>query len=399
MLVLIFCLYAVFGIVHRAISPLVSPIISDLGLTYAEMGIIMGSWQIIYIPVALVTGILIDRLGIRPTLFFGAVMIGLSAVLRYFPDGFVSMLAAVALFGTGGPMISIGGPKIIASWFTGRQRGTAMGIFITGNTCGGMLALTATNSLVMPLAGGSWRTAFLWYGLLAFAAALVFLVFAKETAHMSPDRETGPGILKGATAVLASGNARIIMVMGLCAFAVGHGFGSWLPKILESGGLSPELAGYAASVPLIMSIPAVLILPRAVPERFRYGFIAVSAITTAAIMALVTFSSGPLLILELLALGAASSCILPMLLLLLMDSPGIPADQMGTAGGVFYCVAEIGGVLGPAVLGMLTDPGGSFLAGTLFLSALGLSICIMAIILSLRARPGAVRCKGPASAG
>jgi hypothetical protein len=31
-------------------------------------------------------------------------------------------------------------------------------------------------------------------------------------------------------------NVLILLLMGLCAFAVGHGFFSWLPKILEENG-------------------------------------------------------------------------------------------------------------------------------------------------------------------
>ena len=119
MLALLWLLYVTFGLVSRSIFPVVTPILTDLKLSYSQMGLILGSWQLTYIFAALIAGTILDRWGIRKSIFAGAVVIGLSASLRYFSGDFISMLIAVALFGLGGPMISIGGPKTISSWFQG----------------------------------------------------------------------------------------------------------------------------------------------------------------------------------------------------------------------------------------------------------------------------------------
>ena len=95
------------------------------------MGLILGAWQLTYIAVALIGGTIVDKWGVRRSLFAGALIIGLSAILRYFPNGFWAMLFAVALFGVGGPMISIGCPKTISVWFRGKSRGTVVGIYMT----------------------------------------------------------------------------------------------------------------------------------------------------------------------------------------------------------------------------------------------------------------------------
>lgn len=65
----------------------------------------------------------------------------------------MTLLFTVALFGVGGPMISVGAPKAIALCFKGKDRGTAVGIYTTGSRVGQMLALAATNGIVMPLTG------------------------------------------------------------------------------------------------------------------------------------------------------------------------------------------------------------------------------------------------------
>lgn len=40
----------------RSLPPLVTPILRDLDMTYSQMGFIMGSWQLVYVPVAVFAG-------------------------------------------------------------------------------------------------------------------------------------------------------------------------------------------------------------------------------------------------------------------------------------------------------------------------------------------------------
>ena len=48
-LLLLWLLYAAFGAVARCIFPLVTPILADLRISYSQMGLILGSWQLTYI--------------------------------------------------------------------------------------------------------------------------------------------------------------------------------------------------------------------------------------------------------------------------------------------------------------------------------------------------------------
>jgi cyanate permease len=367
-LVLLWLLYTAFGMVSRSIFPLVTPILADLNISYSQMGLILGSWQLTYIFAAMVAGTILDRWGIRKSIFAGAVVIGLSASLRYLSGGFYSMLIAVALFGLGGPMISIGGPKTISYWFHGRSRGTAMGLYTTGNWIGGLTALALTNSLVMPLVGNSWRLAFVVYGVVAFSIAMHWLILARSA-------KSGQGfenarILDVFGKLIKIRNVRILLIMGLLAFAISHGFSSWLPKILEDKGLSASHAGLAAAVSIAAGIPSILILPTLVPSRLRGTIIAIFGGLTAISVILVMKMSGSALYVSLAAFGFVSAPFMALLLLILMDSPGVENRFMGSAGGMFFCVAEIGGFTGPLLMGILVDATGTFMAGALFLAAM-----------------------------
>jgi MFS transporter, CP family, cyanate transporter len=377
-LFLLWLLYIAFGLVSRAITPLITPILNDLRISYSQMGFILGSWQLTYILVALVAGTILDRWGVRKSIFAGALFIGLSASIRYFAAGFFTMLIAIVLFGIGGPMISIGGPKTISEWFSGRSRGIAVGIYTTGPWIGGLMALALTNSLVMPLVGGSWRLTFVCYGMLTFGIALLwFFLAARTTPKSSAD---GTGIIKVFRELVAVRNVQILLIMALFAFAINHGFSNWLPKIFEENGMSASQAGYAAAIPVATGIPAILFIPSLILPRFRDRIIAIFALMTAISLLLIMKTSGTPLYMALMVLGFVSSPFMPLMILVLMESPGVKAEHMGAAGGMFFCVAEIGGFSGPSVMGILVDITGTFMAGTIFLAILCIAIAAMTLL-------------------
>jgi len=300
------------------------------------------------------------------------VVIGLSAALRYFPNGFGTLLPVVALFGVGGPMISIGAPKTISMWFRGRSRGTAVGIYTTGPWVGGLVALAATNSLIMPLTGYSWRLTFVCYGLLTLLIAALWWFLSRDIKSTEATETSNMSTVFGR--LIRVRNVRIVLIAGLLLFAIGHGFVQWLPKILESRGFSPTIAGFAASAPLLAAIPAVLIIPRLVPPHLRGRFIALFALLVAIALLVSVMTSGFLLLVGLLLFGIADYGMFPMLMLILMDTPEVGSRYMGSAGGIFFCIAEIGGFMGPLIIGTLVDVTETFLAGISFLVILSMVI-------------------------
>jgi MFS transporter, CP family, cyanate transporter len=375
MLALLWLIYTTFGIITRSLYPLVTPILADLRMSYSQMGLVMGSWQLTYIAAAAVVGVVIDRWGIRRALFFGSAVMALSSGLRYFSHGFYTFLPVVALFGIGGPMISVGSPKTIAQWFRGKDRGTAVGIYLTGPWIGGAFALSATNRWIMPLSGDSWRMTFALYGMLTLAVAILWWVFARD---LKPEEsQEAMGMRRVFTALIRVRNVQIVLASGVLALGIIHGLTSWLPKILEGKGFSPTVAGYAASLPLLGGIPSLLILPRIIPAAKRGLALGVFALLAAAsALSLFTLSGAPLYC-GLVLYGVASSALIPLLTLILMETPEVGQKHMGSAGGLFFCVSEIGGFLSPVVVGTLVDWTGGFLAGGFFVVALGVTIFLL----------------------
>ena len=151
-----FC-YMALGLSMASLAPLVSEIEADLSFSHSAMGTVMGAWQFVYIFAAMPCGMLLDRIGARWGLAIGALIMGLSGILRGFAGEYMELLAAVALFGLGGPLVSAGAPKVVREHFEGAHRGLAMGIYITGPGVGAVAALGLTQSVALPLQEGNRR--------------------------------------------------------------------------------------------------------------------------------------------------------------------------------------------------------------------------------------------------
>ena len=378
MLALLWLLYASFGVIFRSLSPLITPILADLDMSYSQMGFVLGSWQLTYIGAAAMAGFLIDRWGIRRSLFFGAVVISLSVGLRYFSQGFGTFLPVVALFGIGGPLISVGCPKTIALWFQGKDRGTAVGIYLTGPWLGGAFILAATNRLIMPLTGDSWRLTFALYGFATFAVAVLWWLLAKDVEAGERSDAGMKGVFK---ALVKVRNVQVVLLLGLLTFSITHGFMNWLPKIFESRGFSPTLAGYASSAPLLAGIPSLLILPRIIPPHRRGPAIGILAAIVALSIWLFFTLAGPFMFAALILYGMTSCTLIPLLTLILMETPEVGPRYMGSAGGLFFCISEIGGFTSPFAVGVLVDWTGGFLEAGYFIIALALAILFMSFMI------------------
>ena len=128
MLTGVWLLYFSFGMTVASIAPLVQIIENDLNIGHATMGTVLGAWPLIYIASSAPCGALLDRYGPRRMLFLSIVVIALSAALRGMSTSYIELFLSIVVFGIGGPLVSAGAPKVISLWFTGKNRGLAIGI-------------------------------------------------------------------------------------------------------------------------------------------------------------------------------------------------------------------------------------------------------------------------------
>lgn len=356
-------IYFSFGLINTAVAPLVASIMGDLGLSYTQMGFITGTWQLIYIFTAQPLGLMIDRLGVYRSLLLGGFVISASSLLRALATGFWGLFASVALFGFGGPLVSIGTPKLISVWFIDEERGTASGINASGSAVGSMTALAFTNSFILTVLG-NWRNVFLGYGAIGIFVTLIWFLLGRQPPPRDDLQPTQSVHAWAFLKLLEYRNIWIIVGIGVVAFFTNHALRNWLPRILELKGLSPIEAGYATAFMALSGILGSLSIPRvSYKMRSRKMLIAIILFVSGVSILLIGIGGSVTLWVGLLCTGFLIRALTPLLLLTLMEMPEVGSEHMGAVGGLYFSLGEVGGFLGPFMMGYIKDLTGSFLFG------------------------------------
>jgi cyanate permease len=347
------------------------------------MGMILGAWPLAYIVAAVPCGIALDRLTPRVSFFIASVVIAASAFLRGVSQDELTMFLAIGLFGLGGPLVSIGAPKLVSLLFEGAARGTAIGIYTTAPALGAVAAVALTNSIIMPLVE-SWRFAMFIYAGLAMLVGLIWLIVASYSKSFRGEVLAEQRTLFTTStliALLRRRDIQIFMGMSLGVFFVNHGYNNWLTEILIKKGFAPSAAGFWSAVPAAVGIVGSMAIPRlAVPRRrlvillALYIFVAVSSL-----LMLLPFDV-PLSI-ALILLGIARGSMVGVITLLLMEAPDMHSHKLGTATGLLYVAAEIGGVLGPISVGVISQTTGGFDSTLYAFSAVGIALALLCPLL------------------
>lgn len=379
----VWTIYFAFGLVATSLAPLVKLIEHALGMSHAQMGTVMGAWQLVYIVAALPCGILLDRLGSRWALLLGALCVAASAFGRSYADSFGELLLAVMLFGIGGPIVSAGAPKVIAHWFQGPSRGLAMGIYITGPAVGGVLSLTLTHSVLLPHFDDDWRGILaLWGALAALSGVLWFgLASLPGIRPIADERQSSSPTPHGQLllGLLRQSSIRLVLGMAVGVFLISHALSNWLPEMLVHGGMPAVEAGYWSAIPTIIGIIGSLSIPRlAIPTR-RFRILGLLCAAMLAASLLLQFSAPALLLPGLILQGIARSTLTTVLVLTLVELPEVGVRHAGMASGLFFGAGEIGGMLGPLLLGVSYDVTHGFSVGLM-----GFTLISLALLASVR---------------
>lgn len=382
-------IYFAFGVSIASMAPLVALISADLGADNAMMGAILGAWPLTYIAAAIPCGILLDKYGARTMLLVAALVMASSLAARSIAETPFEMFLAVALFGLGGPLISVGAPKTITGLFEGTARATAMGIYVTGPYLGGILSMALTNSVAMPLAGHEWRYVMILYAGLVIASGMTWLIVSARASRGGRIGSSEDGKKFSISAfrdILHVPEIRLLLAMSIGIFFINHALNNWLPELLRDRGFDPVTAGYWAAIPSLTGVLGVLVIPRlATPDRRLMVMGVLFGASFLASLLLQSDNIGPLLT-GLVLQGLARGSMMTVAILILMETPSVPPERLGLAGGLFFTTAEIGGVLGPFSFGVLSEISGGFSLPLISISIA--SVCLLYCLHRLKATYG-----------
>jgi CP family cyanate transporter-like MFS transporter len=380
MLGLAWLIYFFFGMMTFSLAPILPTLESELHFSNAEAGLLLGAYPLAYVFTALIVGRLCDRFGVKRSVMGGVLLISLSALLRAPAQTYVQLLLATLLLGVGGPVVSTVLPKLVSEWFVGRNRMTAIGLYLTGPTLGGAFSLGLTGTLVSIL--GSWRTLYVVYSLWGLVLLAIWTVFAVD----SP-RPVAPRILESAPASPAVAVWRqpavwMVVLAGIAGFVIGQGFISWIPTILRSQGLSQGAAalwsGSSRFCTLCGNVVLTYFIARMLRPRARRDAAVLIIMVSAFCVASAALGIPGLTITGLLLQSLLAGALMPLLVGFLLDLPTLASAQVSTAAGLYFTVGQISAAASPVLVGLLRDATGGFEVGIIAVASVAMAAAVPA---------------------
>ena len=185
---------------HLLLPPLFPFFISDFGLSYSDLGLLVTAFFVVSGTGQALAGFVVDRWGARPVLFAAMVCFAFAALAASQATGWWSLLLAAVLAGLGNAPFHPADFTILNQRVSAPRLGHAFSVHGISGNLGWALAPVFYASLTLNL--GSWRAAYLCAAVLALAvlAVLVWHRDALKTpTHHRPAPAAGAGKAAAAT--------------------------------------------------------------------------------------------------------------------------------------------------------------------------------------------------------
>jgi fucose permease len=339
----------VFGIVLALLGSIKLPLARRLGMDEARVGGLLAALNLALIPMMLVSGVLVDHLGVRGVLVAGSLVTALALFLLGMSRTYQGALVALVLTGMGGACLMTASVVLMPmAFFEGRNSAAAVNL---GNVFIPLGAL-ATPALADVLVRG-----------VGFRRAVTLLAAACLLPALAACFNTGAAFRVEGDHQLDFWQVAADPVVWLAGLAfmlyspLEGALGAWATTYLTELGFRPGRAAWLLSGFWLAFLAARLLFSflqeRGVLSRSYDGWLVMFLALLAAVVlgnlagtrARGNGGTG------LLALGFLFGPIFPTLVGLLFDSPGIEPANRGTAFGTMFALGAAGGLLLPPVIG------------------------------------------------
>lgn len=201
-----------------------------------------------------------EKFGFKKAVGFGAALMGICGLLRgIFGNSYTAVLILTVGFSIAQPFI-LNAPGLVAGkWFPEGERATANGVGLLANYLGMAVGLLLTPML---LEGGmDIKGMLMIYGVAAFAAAVLFLVFAREKPPTPPcpDEEAARADFReGFRTALKKKDFLIGVLIFFCLLGVFNTFFTMIEPLLRSMSANSVDATGAGIVGVVILVTGIL---------------------------------------------------------------------------------------------------------------------------------------------
>lgn len=357
----------------------------DLGLTAGDFGFGAGIFFLGYLIFEVPSNLALERFGARVWLARIVVTWGLASMATALAVGPSSFTGFRFLLGVAEAGFFPGVLFYLTLWFPARQRARVNALFFLGVPLSNALA-AALSSVLLTLNGtlglAGWQWLFIVEGappvLLGLLALRLLPSRPSDAAWLTPSECRALNAKleqeRGARGMTVRDTLRspVIWVLGSAYFGVNVSLttlGLWLPQVVGSlGKFTPLEAGLVSAGVLLPGALAMFLWSRhsdRVGERVAHTIAA--ALLAAAGWALYAASTSPAVSIALLTLASAGTYAS---VSVFWTYPAALLSGRAAAGGIALigAIGNLGGFVGPWVIGDLHDRTGGFSAGFLFVA-------------------------------
>lgn len=391
--------FQIINFADKAVIGLVAdPAMRELGLTAGEFGFIGSAFFFLFAIAAVGVGFLAGKV---PTRWIILTM-GISWAVLQFPILFgggaaVLLVTRILLGAAEGPATPIS-LQHAHGWFPAKERGLPSSAVAIGSTLGPIIAAPVLAWIIANPALG-WRWAFGFMGIVGLIWSLCWLFIGRDGPYSHTSRQakqgdddshdegeasaadapteqpgTGGGSIADSADLLRIVPIRRVLGTGMFVAAVLAGAGcfwaqgfltTWSPKYLASVvALSPEMIGLVSTFPWILGAIALLVLGyssrflmrRGVTVRWALGALfGATLLCSGACFLLLPHLTGPAAVVA-VTLGAGLAMIYPLAPTAVAFC--VCSKQRAAVMATLTGLASMGGVVAPAMVGMLMDNAG-----------------------------------------
>jgi len=323
----------------------------DLGLSLVQIGAIWGTVSLAGIFVSLLAGLVGDRFSAKFVLGTACLLVGITGALRGLATNYLTLAATVFIFGIVRMFLPINITKSVFLWFKGRRLGLANGIMSMGIGSGLMLGSWISATVLSPLLGG-WRGVLFLYGALSIIISVLWFWLGRTPSHVD-SASVSPSLRQLLPTISKLIRIKSLWLVALTLmFRIGSiiGMTGYLPLYLRGQGWAPAsadstLAGFYA-VSTIFVIPLSSLSDRL---GSRKAILIPALLAAAASLFLLPLAKGAAVWALVLLVGVSMDTFMALTTTMLLETEGIGSAHSGTALGLVFTIAMLGGVFSPPI--------------------------------------------------
>ena len=361
-------------------SPLVRNIADELALTNAEAGFLFSVSILTLMLFRIPWGMLFDRKGLKATMDFALVLMGVFGLVRGFAVDYVTLLASQFLLGVALSGVIPAIPKLVSYWFPREKVGLATGICMAGFPIGDVLAVGVTPFLVD--AGSGWRQVFQVYGVWALLLIFLWWKFAGgEPKSGKAPASNSPSVKRDFAKLLRMKEVWLLTGLYFCAGGCYDTMLLWLPNVLQVEGLNPFTASLVASMlPVGFLVSALVVGAFSDKLGLRKPFVLLMGFVSGPVLYLAGTMLGPATYVTAFLVGLCTVGVLTLVLAVPVEMPRL-SPFLSSAFGVVSSVGNAGSFLLPILVGQLRDVSGTFLLSMVVLAVVGEGMFALGLML------------------